>query len=192
MNKRLRKSIAVIGMSALLGLAFSIFYVLVFMPESPLRFILTLIVYPGIFSMAYFEESRAFPKVHRIALAFFFTLALPLWLAPLYVIGLPQFLQANIEPSIVNGLLTASSICFAFTATLFMREKTFKYHIITLLGWDIASFFLTGYFIFFFGLNPRFGLYAVAMATSSFSINVLTAIYLFSRHALKLELKIEE
>jgi hypothetical protein len=142
--------------------------------------------------MPYLEEDRRFPRRYRALLASFFPIALVTWLSPIYIVALPQFWGKPVEPSIINGLVTASSICFAFTGALFIREKIFLYHIVTLISIDIMSLVVLGFCVFFFGLDVGFGSIALAVAASSFLMNAVTAFYLFFRHTLKLGLKIDQ
>jgi len=98
-------------------------------------------------------------------------------LIPLSFLLLGVLPEGNrVDPEIVNGLLTASSIIFGF-ALVFVGGEERNLAIAFMLTADVGILALCGSFMFFFGLGLNNGLVPLVLAASSLNANGITALY---------------
>ena len=120
----------------------------------------------------------------RIFTLCFAILYIILVLAPLIHVypSLPQGYK-GVDPEIVNGLLTASSILFGFAMLPLGKKRMDKLFLLMIIG-DLTLLGFCGLTLFQFAIGYNDGLPSLIVAIASLNANVTTSLY---RHILSVE-----
>lgn len=124
------------------------------------------------------KKSKRPRVVKPFIIIFYILLVLAPWVY-LYRSGLPQGYK-GVEPEIVNGLLTGSSILFGFAVLPLGKKKIDDVLWLMIVG-DLFILAICGLAIFQFAIGHNDGLLPLLLTTTSLNANTITSFY---RHGL--------
>ena len=109
--------------------------------------------------------------------------------SPFYVIYILRAASSelHINPEIINGLLTTSSILFGFTTLIVASQKKIDRELYFMLLPPLILIIFSGGMILEFALNEKRGIETLAWIFASFLVNETTTMSIFTSLLLKMK-----